>query len=59
MGFRSGFQSFPNKAVVYDILFKASAETMITIAADPKRLGAQIGIKRVVACPVHAEATAK
>jgi hypothetical protein len=25
----------------YDILFKASAETMITIAADPKRLRAQ------------------
>ena len=33
-----------NKSVIYDILFKASAETMITIAADPKHLGARIGI---------------
>jgi hypothetical protein len=30
-----------NKAVVYDLLFKASAETLLTIAADPKHLGAQ------------------
>ena len=28
-----------NKAVVYDLLFKASAETMLTIAGDPKHLG--------------------
>jgi hypothetical protein len=29
--------------VIYDLLFKASAETMLTIAADPKHLGARIG----------------
>ncbi len=33
-----------NKAVIYNILFKASSETMLTIAADPKHLGARIGI---------------
>lgn len=32
-----------NKAVVYGILFRAAAETLRTIAADPKHLGAQIG----------------
>ncbi len=32
-----------NKAVVYDILFQASAETLRLIAADPKHLGAEIG----------------
>jgi len=36
--------AYRNKAVIYDILFKASAETLITIAADPKHLGARIGI---------------
>ena len=30
-----------DKAVVYDLLFKASSQTMRTIAADPKRLGVQ------------------
>ena len=30
--------------MIYDLLFKASAETMLTIAADPKHLGARIGI---------------
>jgi len=33
--------AYQNKAVIYDILFTASAETMIAIAADPKHLGAQ------------------
>src|SRR2546427_6425762 len=33
--------AYHNKAAIYDILFKASAETMITIAADPKHLGAR------------------
>ena len=37
-----------NKAVVYDLLFKASAETLLTIAADPKHLGARIGITAVL-----------
>ncbi len=33
-----------NKAVVYDILFKAAAETIRLIAADPKHLGAETGM---------------
>jgi len=40
--------AYQNKAVIYDILFKASAETMITIAADPKHLGAKIGVTSVL-----------
>jgi hypothetical protein len=36
------------KAVIYDLLFKASSETMLTIAADPKHLGARIGILSVL-----------
>lgn len=36
--------AYQNKAVLYDLLFKVSAETMLTIAADPKHLGARIGI---------------
>jgi Putative transposase/Transposase zinc-binding domain len=40
--------AYQNKAVIYDILFKASAETMLTIAADPKHLGARIGITSVL-----------
>src|ERR1700675_4101702 len=35
--------AYQNKAVVYDILFRATAETLRTIAADPKHLGAEIG----------------
>ncbi len=37
-----------NKAVIYNILFKAAAETLLIIAADPKHLGAQIGITLVL-----------
>ena len=40
--------AYQNKAVIYDILFKASAETMSTIAAAPKHLGARIGITSVL-----------
>jgi Putative transposase/Transposase zinc-binding domain len=40
--------AYQNKAVIYDILFKASAETLITIAADPKHLGARVGITSVL-----------
>ena len=40
--------AYHNKAVIYDILFRASAETTVTIAADPKRLGATIGITAVL-----------
>jgi len=35
--------AYQNKAVLYDILFRATAETLRTIAADPKHLGAEIG----------------
>ena len=34
--------------MIYDLLFKASAETMLTIAADPKHLGARIAITSVL-----------
>jgi Putative transposase/Transposase zinc-binding domain len=40
--------AYQNKAAIYDILFTASAETMIAIAADPKHLGARIGITAVL-----------
>jgi len=40
--------AYTNKAVVYDILFKASAEATLTIAADKKRLGARVGITSVL-----------
>lgn len=33
--------AFQNKEVVYDILFRTTAETLLTIARDPKHLGAQ------------------
>ncbi len=37
-----------NKQAVYGLLFKVSAETVTTIAADPKRLGARIGMTSVL-----------
>ena len=40
--------AFQNKAAVYDLLFKAAAETLTTIAADPKHLGARIGLTAVL-----------
>ncbi|MEE9590328.1 MAG: IS91 family transposase [Hyphomicrobiaceae bacterium] len=40
--------AYQNKRVLYGLLFKASAETMLTIAADPKHLGAKIGITSVL-----------
>ena len=40
--------AYANKAAIYDLLFKASAETMLTIAADPKHLGARIAITSVL-----------
>jgi hypothetical protein len=40
--------AYQNKAVIYDILFKASAEALTTIAADPKHLGARIGVTAVL-----------
>jgi transposase-like zinc-binding protein len=43
-----GAIAYQNKAVIYDLLFKASSDTMLTIAADPKHLGAKIGITAVL-----------
>jgi hypothetical protein len=40
--------AFHNKALVYDLLFQAASETMLTIAADPRHLGARIGITAVL-----------
>jgi hypothetical protein len=40
--------AYQNKPAIYDILFKAAAETLITIAADPKHLGARIGLTAVL-----------
>jgi putative transposase/transposase-like zinc-binding protein len=37
-----------NKEAVYDLLFQASAETLLEVAADPKHLGAQIGFLSVL-----------
>jgi len=37
-----------NKATVYDLLFRAASQTLMTIAADPKHLGAKIGITAVL-----------
>src|ERR1019366_176924 len=43
-----GAIAYQNKAVIYDLLFKASSQTMLTIAADPKRLGVRIGFTSVL-----------
>jgi len=40
--------AFQNKTAVYDLLFQAASETMVTIAADPRHLGAHIGITAVL-----------
>src|SRR5206468_9272734 len=40
--------AYHNKAVIYGVLFKAAAETLVTIAADPKHLGARIGLTAVL-----------
>src|SRR4030095_2584077 len=40
--------AYQNKRVIYDLLFKAAAETTITIADDPKHLGARIGLTAVL-----------
>ena len=40
--------AYQNKRVVYDLLMKAAAETTLAIAADPRRLGARIGITAVL-----------
>ncbi len=40
--------AYQNKRVIYDLLMKASAETMLTTARDPKHLGAKIGVISVL-----------
>ncbi|ASQ06540.1 IS91 family transposase [Sinorhizobium meliloti] len=40
--------AYQNKALVYGLLFRATAETLRTIAADPKHLGAEIGFFAVL-----------
>ena len=44
----AGEIAFQNKAVVYAILFRCAAETLTAIAADPKHLGAQLGVTAVL-----------
>ena len=43
-----GAVAFQNKAAVYDLLFRTAAETLTTLAADPKHLGARIGLTAVL-----------
>jgi len=45
---RVGAIAFQNKALIYDLLFKASSETLLAIAADPKRLRVKIGFTSVL-----------
>ena len=40
--------AYQNKAVVYDILLKAASQTLLTIAADPRHLGARLGLTAVL-----------
>jgi hypothetical protein len=40
--------AYQNKAVIYDLLFKASSETLLTIAVVSKHLGARIGALSVL-----------
>jgi Putative transposase/Transposase zinc-binding domain len=43
-----GAIAFHNKPAVYDLLFRTAAETLTAIAADPKHLGARIGLTAVL-----------
>jgi hypothetical protein len=49
--------AFWNKKAVYDLLFRTSSETVLTLAADPKRLGARLGMTAVLhtwgSAPTH------
>ena len=40
--------AYQNKAVIYNILFKAASQTLLTIGADPKHLGATLGLTAVL-----------
>ncbi len=43
-----GAMSYQNKAKIYGLLFKAASDTLITIAADHRHLGADIGVIAVL-----------
>ena len=43
-----GAIAYTNKTAVYDLLFRTAADTLLTIAADPKHLGAKLGITAVL-----------
>jgi len=43
-----GLLALQNKTVVYDVLFRAVGETLLEVAANPKRLGARIGFLAVL-----------
>jgi len=43
-----GAIAYTNKAAVYDLLFRVAADTLLTIAADPKHLGAKLGLTAVL-----------
>tara|TARA_R110002095_G_scaffold9807_2_gene15032 strand:- start:418 stop:1605 length:1188 start_codon:yes stop_codon:yes gene_type:complete len=40
--------AYQNKALVYGLLFKAASQTLLTIARDPRHLGARIGVTMVL-----------
>lgn len=40
--------AYHNKAIVYAILFRAAARTLLTIGADPKHLGCKLGVTLVL-----------
>ena len=40
--------AYQNKAAIYDLLFRASSEALLTIAADARHLGARIGVTTVL-----------
>ena len=51
--------TYQNKAAVYDLLFKVSSQTLLTIAADPKHLGAKIGMTSVLHTCIARQAIAQ
>ena len=48
---RNAAIAYQNKEIVYGILFRTAAETLRTIAADPRHLGAEIGFFAVCSTP--------
>ena len=43
-----GTIAYINKSAVYDLLYRTAADTLLTTAADPKHLGARLGITAVL-----------